>query len=169
KPTATASPDNLVANGRFESGKIDGGWIQCGTQPAYVTTAPVRTGSFAQYSGTRDGRGEPDGDSGVCQAVRIPPDAVLVAELYQLSNEPDARFAYQEADLLDQRGDIVVNLYRAVNDSPRWSRGRWNLAAYAGSTYWLYFGVHGDGFAKATTQQFVGNVVLTGSGSQRRE
>jgi len=169
KATATASSDNLVSNGNFEGGKIDEGWIECGTQPAYVTIGPARAGSFALYSGTRDGRGEPDGDSGVCQAVRVPAGAVLTAELYQLSNEPDARFAYQEADLLDQRGNIVVNLYRAANDSPRWTRGSWNLGAYAGNTYWLYFGVHGDGYAKATTQQFVTKVMLTGSASPRPE
>ncbi|MBV8198199.1 MAG: hypothetical protein JO263_08685 [Candidatus Eremiobacteraeota bacterium] len=162
KAAPSAPSANVVSNGGFESGKIDGGWIACGGAAAYVTVAPARAGAFAQYSGMRDGRGEPAGDSGVCRAIRIPAGAVLSADLYQLSNEGDTRFAYQEADLLDQRGNIVVNLYRAANYAPRWIRGSWNLGAYAGNTYWLYFGVHGDGYANATTQQFLTNVVLTG-------
>ena len=165
-----AAPANAgIGNGDFANGKIDGGWIECGTAPAYVTAAPSRPGRFAQYSGARDGRGEPRGDSGVCQAIRVRPGAVLSADVYQLSNEPDTRFAYQEADLLDRRGNVVVNLYKSVNNVPRWRHGTWNLGAYAGNAYWLYFGVHGDGYGNATTQQFVHRVALTGSASAPRE
>ncbi len=169
RASSGSATGNVLSNGGFESGKIDGGWIQCGAAAAYVTAAPSRPRSFAQYSGTRDGRSEPAGDSGVCQAVRIPIGAILTADLYQLSNEADTRFAYQEADLLDQRGNVVVNLYKAVNNAPRWVRGSWNLSGYAGNTYWLYFGVHGDGYGNAATQQFLDDVVLTGSAAPRTE
>ncbi len=95
--------------------------------------------------------------------MTIPRGALLTARLYQLSNEPDASFAYQEGDLLDDRGNVVVNLYKSVNNRAAWVLGRWNLAAYAGRTLWLYFGVHGDGYAKRSTQQFVDDVILTGA------
>ena len=43
--------------------------------------------------------------------------------------------------------------------------GRWNLGAYAGRTVWIYFGVHGDGYSKRSTQQFLDDVNLTSAAS----
>ena len=122
-------------------------------------------GSFAEYSGIRNGTGEPLGNSGVCQRVTIPPSALITAQLYQLSDEESATFAYQEADLLDDRGDVVVNLFRSVNDNAAWVRAQWNLGAYAGRTLWLYFGVHGGGYPHRSTQQYVDDVLLTSASS----
>ncbi|MBV8344249.1 MAG: hypothetical protein JO190_04540 [Candidatus Eremiobacteraeota bacterium] len=167
-PQAKAAPIasgalNAISNGGFETGNIDDGWFQCGDEPSYITREHPHSGLYDEYSGTRDGASEPLGNSGICQAITIPSGGALRAQLYQLSNEANTTFAYQEADLLDRRGNVVVNLYKSVNNKPRWVLGSWNLAAYAGKTYWLYFGVHGDGYAKLATQQFVDDVVLTGS------
>jgi hypothetical protein len=156
---------NVITNPGFESGNIDQGWNQCGDERAYIMRDHPFSGVYDEYSGTANGRGEPIGNSGVCQQVTIPPGGVLTAELYQLSNEADTTFAYQEADLLDNRGNVVVNLYSSVNNDPSWVSGTWNLAAFAGKTYWLYFGVHGDGFPSLSTQQFVDDVRLAGNGS----
>jgi hypothetical protein len=170
KPTPRGSAGaNAVSNGGFETGNVDDGWFQCGDVPAYTTREHPHSGLYDEYSGTPNGSSEPRGNSGVCQAITIPPGGVLTAELYQLSNEADTSFAYQEADLLDDRGNVVVNLYKSVNNKPAWARGSWNLAAHAGRTYWLYFGVHGDGYAKRATQQFVDDVVLTGSAARPSE
>lgn len=168
-PQSTSSPGNLVTNPGFETGKIDGGWYQCGDVDAYTTSTHPHSGAFDAYAGTRNGVGEPQGNSGICQPIAIPTGAVLTAQLYQLSNEPDASFAYQEADLLDDHGNVVVNLYKAVNNKPAWVLGTWNLNALSGRKYWLYFGVHGDGSPKFSTQQFVDDVVLTGSSSPSPE
>src|SRR5579863_6518061 len=165
-PGATS---NAVSNGGFETGNVDDGWVQCGDAPAYTTREHPHSGVYDEYSGTLNGASEPRGNSGVCQAITIPAGGVLTAQLYQLSNEPNTSFAYQEADLLDNRGNVVVNLYKSVNNRPAWVRGSWNLAAHAGRTYWLYFGVHGDGYEKRATQQFVDDVVLTGSGAPSGE
>jgi hypothetical protein len=163
-PLATLS-GNVVTNSGFESGAIDGGWYQCGDVNAYVTSEHPFSGSFAEYSGTENGIGEPRGNSGVCQRVTVPAGGLLTARLYQLSNEGGATFAYQEADLLDDRGNVVVNLFKTVNYKTAWVLGKWNLGAYSGRTFWLYFGVHGDGYAKLSTQQFVDDVVLTSASS----
>jgi hypothetical protein len=160
KPIVDAT-GNVVANAGFESGAVNGGWFQCGDVSAYVTTEHPYSGAYDEYSGTASGVGEPQGNSGVCQRVTIPPAGRLTARLYQLSNEGGATFAYQEGDLLDDRAGVILNLYRAVNYKRAWVLGRWNLAAYAGRTVWLYFGVHGDGDPKLTTQQFVDDVILT--------
>jgi hypothetical protein len=167
-PAASASAD-AVGNGGFESGNVDGGWFQCADVPAYVTREHPHSGEYDEYSGTLTGAGEPVGNSGVCQWIAVPPGGMLTAYLYQLSNEPNTSFAYQEADLLDDRGNVVVNLYKTANYKPVWVRGTWNLGAYAGHTYWLYFGVHGDGYVKLATQQFVDDVTLTGSASPKGE
>ena len=167
-PASSASAD-AVSNGGFESGKLDGGWFECGDVPAYVTREHPHSGTYEEYSGTLTGASEPLGNSGVCQSVAIPAGAVLTAYLYQLSDEANTSFAYQEADLLDDRGNVVVNLYKTANYKPAWVRGTWNLGAYAGHTYWLYFGVHGDGYAKLATEQFVDDVTLTGSASPKGE
>lgn len=152
---------NVVTNPGFESGNVDGGWYQCGDVPALTTREHPFSGSYDEYSGTPSGRGEPAGNSGVCQQVTIPPGGVLTAQLYQLTDESDATFAFQEADLLDARGNVVVNLYKSANRTAGWTAGTWNLGAYAGRTFWLYFGVHGDGYSGRSTQQFVDDVSLT--------
>jgi len=151
---------NAIANGGFETGSINDGWYQCGDAAAFTTKEHPYEGLYDEYSGLPSGLGEPLGNSGVCQRVTIPPDAVLTAQLYQLSDEANALYAYQEADLLDDRGSVVLNLYRAVNDRAGWVKGTWNLAAYAGRTVWIYFGVHGDGYPKHSTQQFLDAVTL---------
>ena len=158
---ASSDTSNAIANGGFETGGVDRSWYQCGDANAYTTKEHPYAGAYDEYSGTQSGSGEPLGNSGVCQRVTIPPGALLTARLYQLSDEPDASFAYQEGDLLDDHGAVVVNLYKAVNNKPEWVLGRWNLDAYAGRTLWLYFGVHGDGERKHSTQQFLDDVTLT--------
>ena len=151
---------NLLFNASFESGHINHGWYQCGDVPAYVTTAHPYKGRFAEYSGVVSAGAEPRGNSGVCQRITIPTGGMLTAQLYQLSDESSTEFAYQEADLLDNHGNVAVNLYRSVNNRAAWTPARWNLTAYAGRTYWLYFGVHGDGYNGLATQQFVDEVRL---------
>ncbi|HEY1882721.1 MAG TPA: hypothetical protein VGG51_06750 [Candidatus Cybelea sp.] len=159
-PRLLRVPNNLLTNPGFETGNVDGGWYQCGSAPVYVTRQHPFRGRYDEYSGTRTGTGEPAGDSGVCQQVTIPANAVLTAHLYQLSDERDTAYAFQEADLLDNGGNVIVNLYRSSNHANAWIRGNWNLGAYAGRAGWLYFGVHGDGDPKHSTQQFVDEVTL---------
>ena len=53
-------------------------------------------------------------------------------------------------DLLDAGGNIVHNFYTTVNNVAGWVQKTYNVSAYAGGTYYLYFGVHGDGGAAIT-------------------
>lgn len=145
----------------FESGGFRY-WQQCGNVNASITAARAHSGKYAQKSGS--GAGEPDGDEGVCQALIIPPAAKLMFWVYQYSTEPDTSFAYQEAQLFDVNGTTVKQLYQTVNTTNGWVQLSYDLAAYAGQTLYLYFGVHGDGYAGAYTIQFVDDVALT-SGS----
>ncbi len=161
----SGDPNNAIANPGFETGSIDGGWYQCGDSNSYATREHPFSGRYDEYSGTASGNGEPAGNSGVCQQVTVPPGGMLAVRLYQLSDEADTTFAFQEGYLLDDRGNVVLRLYKSVNDAAAWVLGTWNLGAYAGRTYWLYFGVHGDGDPRHSTQQFVDDVRLTSAGA----
>jgi hypothetical protein len=141
----------------FESGGFRF-WQQCGNVNASITAARAHDGKYTLKSGSS--AGEPEGDEGVCQAVIIPAEAKLTFWVYQYSSEPDVTFAYQEAQLFDASGTTVKQLYQIVSTTNGWVQQSYDLAAYAGQTLYLYFGVHGDGYAGAYTIQFVDDVAL---------
>ncbi|MDQ2866417.1 MAG: protease pro-enzyme activation domain-containing protein [Candidatus Eremiobacteraeota bacterium] len=153
---------NLITNPGFETGGINSGWFQCGNINASVVRTHPHSGSYDQKSGSTSG--EPNGDTGVCQSVTIPSGGTLSAWLYQLSDEADTSYAYQEADLLDGNGNVVVNLYTTVNNHAGWVNKTFDLSAYAGGTYYVYFGVHGDGYGGLYTEQFLDDVSLSTGG-----
>jgi aminopeptidase S len=161
-PVRANAPD-AIADAGFESGGFRY-WLQCGNVNASITLARAHGGKYTQKSGSS--AGEPNGDEGVCQAVTIPAGAKLTFWVYQYSNEPDTTFAYQEAQLFDAGGTTVKQLYQTVSTTNGWVQQSYDLAANAGQTLFLYFGVHGDGYAGTYTIQFVDDVTLTsGSGS----
>ncbi len=155
---------NVITNPGFETGRINDGWFQCGNVNAFVVTTHPHSGKYDNLDGKQTS-GEPYGDSGVCQLVTIPTNGLLSAWLYQTSNEVNTDYAWQEADLLDQYGNVVSNLYTTVNNVNGWVQGTWDLSAYAGGQYYLYFGVHGDGYGALTTRQYVDDVSLASAGS----
>jgi hypothetical protein len=154
---AHALVSNVVTNPGFETGGVNSGWIQCGNVSASVTTLHPHSGSYDEKSG--NGTTEPNGDTGVCQTVTIPASGQLSFWAYDRSNEGGTTYAYQEADLLDTYGNVVLNLY-TTSANNGWVQKTYDLSAYAGGSYYLYFGVHGDGYGGAYTQQFIDDVVL---------
>ncbi|MBV9269666.1 MAG: hypothetical protein JO165_01125 [Candidatus Eremiobacteraeota bacterium] len=163
--TMAVHPDatNVITNPGFETGAINTGWFQCGNINASVVTTHPHSGSYDERSGT--GNGEPNGDTGVCQQVTIPASGTLSFWVYQRSNEGGTTYAWQEADLLDSSGNRLVNFYTSSGNGNAWVQKSYNLSAYAGNTYYLYIGVHGDGYPYAYTQQFADDVNLSGAGS----
>ena len=148
---------NAVPDRGFEAGFAY--WRQCGNVNASITTARSHGGKSALKSGSS--AGEPAGDEGVCQAIVVPPGGRLTFWVYQYSTETDTTFAYQEAQLFDASATTVKQLYQTANTTDGWVQLSYDLAAYAGETLYLYFGVHGDGYAGAYTIQFVDDVALT--------
>ena len=156
---------NVVADPGFESGGFSF-WSQCGNDTADTTMSTHRahSGSYSERSGSYNTTsGEPNGDTGVCQLVTIPAGGTLSFWVYQFSGESDASFAWQEADFLDTSGNRVVNFYQTVNNTNGWVQLTFNVSAYAGKQYYLYFGVHGDGYPYLGTIQYVDDVSLSGS------
>jgi subtilase family serine protease len=167
RPMAITPYANIVSNPGFETGNFSG-WSFCGssTMNPTVSTNHPHTGSYSGRMGsTNSGAGEPNGDSGICQQVTIPASGTLSFYVYQQSNEANTQFAWQEADLLDASGNRVVNFYTTVNNYAGWVHGSYNLSAYAGQTFYLYFGVHGDGYPYTYTWQYVDDVSLSGTSS----
>jgi hypothetical protein len=160
-PLVRTNAPNAIPDPGFESGSFRY-WQQCGNVNASITAARAHGGKYTQKSGSA--AGEPAGDEGVCQAVVVPPGGRLTFWVYQYSNESDTTYAYQEAQLFDAAGTTVKQLYQDVNTTNGWVQQSYDLTALAGQTLYLYFGVHGDGYAGAYTIQFVDDVVLT-SGS----
>jgi hypothetical protein len=154
---------NVLGDPGFESGSLNGPWYQCGNVNAADSTSHPHSGKYDNFEGETSG--EPYTDSGVCQYVTIPASGILTAWVYQLSNEVNTRYAYQEADLLDSNGNVVTRLYKSVNNHAGWVERTYNLSNYAGKSYYLYFGVHGDGYPYLTTQQYVDDVSLSGGTS----
>jgi len=148
---------NVVTNPGFESGTT--GWSQCGNINATVVTTHPHAGSHDERDGT--GSAEPNGDTGLCQSVTIPSGGTLDFWVYQLSNEGGTTYAWQEADLLDSSGTRVVQFYKTSANVAGWVHKSYSVSAYGGGTYYLYIGVHGDGYTGAYTQQYVDDVNLS--------
>ena len=169
-PLAAPAAANFLSDPGFESGAFGHGWNRCerrGTVKPLATITAVlahsgrysaRTGSSSKVSG------EQLGYAGVCQLVKIPPDAVLSAYLYQLTDETSKSYAGQDVELLETDGTVAANLVATLANRAAWVEHSWNLAAYKGRELYVYFGVHGDGRAGHFTMQFIDDVKLTGLG-----
>lgn len=153
---------NVLQDPGFESGGFTY-WPQCGSVNASITTTKYHTGTHSMKAGSASTTsGEINGDAGVCQQVTIPSSGTLTFWEYASSNESSTTYAYQEAALLDSTGAVVAELYQAVDNTGGWVQRTVNVSAYAGQSLWLYFGVHGDGYASDYTTLYVDDVSLSG-------
>jgi hypothetical protein len=159
---------NVIADPGFESGRFGRGWDRCETSHAEplatITSSRAHTGKYSGHAGsTSYTSGEQYGYAGVCQLVKIPTGGVLSAYLYQLSNEPNAKYAAEDVFLLSTSGTIVATLAQSVTNRAAWVLHSWNLAGFAGRQLYVYFGVRGDGYRHYYTMQYVDDVSLTGA------
>ncbi len=153
---------NVLADPGFESGGF-ASWSQCGNVDASMSTTRAHSGTYSMHAGSAGSTsGEINGDAGVCQQVTIPSSGTLTFWVYAFSNESSTTYAYQEAELMDSSGTTVKMLWQAVDETNGWVQHSVSVSAYAGQTLWLYFGVHGDGYASAYTILYVDDVSLTG-------
>lgn len=154
------SNGNLADPG-FESGGFTY-WQQCGNANASITTAKPHSGSYSERSGTTV-KPEVNGDSGVCQQIKVPSGGHITFWVYQGTNETNTTYAYEEADLLDSNGYVLKNFYETVSTTSAWKQLSYDASAYAGQTVWLYFGVHGNGWTGGYIYQYVDDVAWAGS------
>jgi len=155
----------MDANGVLQDGGFESGgytyWQQCGSVNGFVTTARAHTGTYSQKDGYVTSP-EVNGDSGLCQQVKVPASGNLTFWVYQGTNESSTTYAYQEADLLNSSGAVVKNFYTSVANTNGWVQKTYSITAYAGQTLWIYFGVHGDGYSSGYVYQYVDDVAWSG-------
>jgi subtilase family serine protease len=167
--TATPTPApvvNGVVDPGFESDAF-GSWQPClslNSHDPEFTPSRVHSGKYAGYA-----RSEPTSSgtgthfAGICESVTIPANGILTFWVYQTSTEPNTTGGYQEADLIDEAGNRVYNMYQTVNDDKTWTEKSYNLAKYQGGRYFLYFGTGVATGDNRLTEQFVDDVTLSGS------
>ncbi|NNM92002.1 MAG: DUF3465 domain-containing protein [Candidatus Eremiobacteraeota bacterium] len=152
---------NAVADGGFESGGFSV-WQQCGSVNASIVTSPVHSGSYSEFSGSTSSP-EVNGYAGVCQQVTIPSNGVLTIWVDEGTNDTLA-YADQEADLLDSYGNVVDTIFSEAANTHGWVERSYNLSQYAGQSYWLFFGVYGNGWNSGYIYQYLDDVSLTAGG-----
>uniref|UniRef100_E6PHF9 Uncharacterized protein n=1 Tax=mine drainage metagenome TaxID=410659 RepID=E6PHF9_9ZZZZ len=160
KASALAS-GNAVADGGFESGGFSV-WQQCGNVNAAIVKSPVHSGNYSEFSGSTSSP-EVNGYAGVCQQVTIPSNGVLTIWVDEGTNDTLA-YADQEADLLDSYGNVVDTIFSEAANTHGWVERSYNLSQYAGQSYWLFFGVYGNGWNSGYIYQYLDDVSLTAGG-----
>ncbi|HTU81281.1 MAG TPA: protease pro-enzyme activation domain-containing protein [Candidatus Acidoferrales bacterium] len=154
--------ENVVSNGSFSTGKL-APWTSCGAASASVSRRHPENGEYDALTGSATSASEVKGWSAICQRVTVPRNATLGAWLYQTTNEPTERNAYQEIALADAAGKPAIELAKTNANFAGWVHRTWSLAKYAGKTETLFFGVYGSGRAKHYDTQYVDNVSLVGA------
>jgi len=153
-----------LADGGFESGGFTS-WQQCGTVNASIVTTRSHAGSYSEFSGTT-AKPEINGDSGVCQQVKIPTAGKLTFWVYEGTNETSTTYSYQDVALLSsgsRTSTTVAQLAKEVVTTSAWTQRTYDLSSYAGQTVWLYFGVHADGYSSDYIYSYIDDVAITGS------
>ena len=161
RKTSSTGATNAVADGGFESGGFSV-WQQCGSVNAAIVTSPVHSGSYSELSGSTSSP-EVNGYAGVCQQVTIPSNGVLTFWVNEGTND-SLTYADQEADLLDSSGNVVDTIFSEAASTNGWVERTYNLSQYAGQSYWLFFGVYGNGWGGGYIYQYLDDVSLTAGG-----
>ena len=157
-----AAGKNVVQNGAFNTGKLEP-WSSCGKTIASISREHPEDGRYDALTGSTTAKQEVKGWSAICQRVQVPSGATLSAWLYQQTNEPNAKHAYQEVALADAASKPIVELAKMNDNHNGWVHKSWNLAKYAGRTETLFFGVFGSGRPKYYDTQFIDGVSLVGA------
>lgn len=165
--TASGTRKKMDASGNLVDGGFESGgttyWGQCGNVNARVATYRPHTGSYSDLNGYVSAP-EVNGDSGLCQQVTIPTGGKLTFWVYEGTNETSTTYAWQEADLLDSTGAVVQTLYLEAVTTNGWVQRTYDVSSHAGQSLWIYFGVHGDGYASGNVYSYVDDVAwVTGS------
>lgn len=149
------------ASGTLQDGSFESGgytyWQQCGSVAARIDTYRAHTGRYSDLNG-QVSTPEINGDSGLCQQVTVPVGGKITFWLYEGTNETSTTYSYQEADLLDSNGYVLQNLFTEAATTNGWSQRTYDVSAYAGTSVWLYFGVHADGYSHDYMYQYVDDV-----------
>lgn len=143
-PSATPGCVTAVVNGGFESGLTS--WeAQGDPRGVALSAAAPHSGSQALRLGALDQ--SLNDFTSVRQQVTIPAGFTQVKLIFWTYTflETNPGNDYQRADLLNTSGNPLAVLWNAATDKRAWERQEVDLAAFAGQTVFLRFGVNNDG------------------------
>ena len=152
---------NVIRNGAFNTGTL-APWRSCGKTNVVVSQEHPHSAYFDVLTGSTNREKEVTGWSAICQRVTVPQSGQLSAWLYEVTNEPNTRYAYQEVALADGNDKPIIVLSKTNGNQGGWVHRVWSLEKFAGKDETLFFGVHGSGRAMYYDSQFIDDVNLVG-------
>jgi len=146
--TATTIPGgDAVANRGFENGTTP--WVQASSGGYQViSTSRPHTGSYSAYMG-----GYNSGTESVYQTITVPANGALSYWWYMSTGESGTTaYDYLRVRIYNTSGTLLGTVRTWSNASTKnvWSQDTVSLAAYAGQTVRLSFGVTTDGSLPST-------------------
>ena len=152
----------VLADGGFESDAFTS-WTQCGSGgTASIQSTVVHSGSYAAQLGATTS--EPNGDAALCQAFAVPASGTITFWIWEGTNDT-ITYAQQYAKILSASGTVLATLFSDAGNGQAWIQRTYSLAAYAGETVQIQFGVHGTGTKGYDMLQYVDDVSVSGSSS----
>ena len=157
-PSGTPTTTNLIQNGGFET---SGRWTYAGQDLPTRTTTVVHSGSYSLQVGSSSSQ---QGDSVTYQMLAIPglaTSATLSFYYWPASNDSNS-YAWQEADILNNSGQVIQQLFHKTTNDRAWIQLTFDLSKYAGQTIGIQFLDHenSNGFSYYT-YMYVDDVTLT--------
>lgn len=158
-PTGPPSATNLIQNGGFEA---SGNWTYTGSSLPVRTTTRAHSGSYALQVGASSGQ---QGDSTAYQTLTIP-STVTSATLdfyYWPTTNDSSSYASQEADIANNGGQVVQQLFKKTTNDRAWLHLSFDLSKYAGQTIGIQFLDHetSNGSSSYYSYMYVDDVVLS--------
>jgi hypothetical protein len=158
-PTGPPSATNLIQNGGFET---SGNWTYTGSSLPVRTTTRAHSGSYALQVGASSGQ---QGDSTAYQTLTIP-STVTSATLdfyYWPTTNDSSSYASQEADIANNGGQVVQQLFKKTTNDRAWLHLSFDLSKYAGQTIGIQFLDHetSNGSSSYYSYMYVDDVVLS--------
>ncbi|MFC2029228.1 hypothetical protein ACFLWA_00690 [Chloroflexota bacterium] len=149
--------EDLIENGGFEDNSA---WNVGSTpRPARYTDERAHSGSRSALLGLKPGEADVRSYSSVRQTITLPPtfdSATLTFWYYPVSDEDDGD--RQETLLLDENDDLIAVLMRTNSNDATWKQMSFDLSAYAGQTFKVYFNAFNDGDASGVAGFYLDDV-----------
>lgn len=159
-PVAAQACTELVVNGGFET--TDAWQLGVSPIPPQYVTYTAHSGTHSLQLGITSGANV-ESFSSARQTVTIPPGTgpvTLSFWYYALADSP-ATTDYMELILLTPDGSVILaKPWQSHNDSRIWNQMAFDLSAWRGQTFQVYFNVYNDGVG-GRAALFLDDVTLT--------
>ena len=160
-----------TAAGNAISGNLSGWTLGAGTTAPFY---PSPTGTQKHAGSWSALLGAPTiaqvGDSRMYQTVTLPAgQAATLTFWYRPFSANTITYAWQEAQVQDNLGNKLAQIFKVASNSKRWTQVTFNLTPYAGRTVRIHFNAYsnGGGYPMNTpTGMYLDDVSVTAGGQQ---